>query len=185
MSEPSQISCPHCGTANQSAASFCEACGKALPTLTAAAPRIVTEAALPSTAAGRQLLGAELQKHLKKAKGALLTVAVMQTIFGALIIGVSKATLPAGETVPAVLVITLVGIAAIFYGLYAWARRSPLPAAIVGLILFVTLHLIDALADPRQITRGLIVKVIIVAMLAQAIQAGVKYKRLLPQLQPV
>ena len=85
--------------------------------------------------------------------------------------------------ITAVLLITLFGIAALFYGLYFWARRNPLPAAIVGLTLFVTLHLIDAIADPTQLARGIIMKVIIVAMLVQAIQAGVKYKRLLPQLQ--
>ena len=183
MGDLTSIPCPHCGAANQSVSAFCEACGKALPSAAHSGPRIVTDAVMPSTAAGRQLVSEELKKHLKKAKGALLTVAIIQTIFGALIIGATKATLPAGRTIPPVLIITLVGIAVIFYGLYAWARRSPLPAAIVGLILFVTLHLIDGIVDPTQLARGIIMKVIIITMLAQAIQAGIKYKRLVPQLQ--
>ena len=143
---------------------------------------MVTES-MASTSAGRQLVSDELQKNLKKAKNALLTVAIIQTVFGLIIYGVAQSNLPPGRSFPPVLLITLFGIAALFYGLYFWARRNPLPAAIVGLTLFVTLHLIDAIADPTQLARGIIMKVIIVAMLVQAIQAGIKYKRLLPQLQ--
>lgn len=172
--------CPHCGAANQSHSSFCEACGKAMPSTAHSTPRMVTDS-MASTSAGRQLVSDELQKNLKKAKNALLAVAIIQTLFGLLIFGVVKSRLPAGQA--PVLLITLFGIAALFYGLYFWARRSPLPAAIVGLILFITLHLVDAIADPTQLARGLIMKIIIVVMLVQAIQAGVKYKRLLPQLQ--
>ena len=181
MGDLPNLSCPHCGATNQSASAFCEACGKALPSAAQSGPRVVTDTIMPSTAAGRELLGDELKKQLKKAKGALLTVAIIQTIFGALIIGVTKAA-SHGQAVPPALVITLVGIAIIFYGLYAWARHNPLPAAIVGLILYVTLHLIDGIVDPTQLARGIIMKIIIITMLAQAIQAGIKYKRLLPQL---
>jgi hypothetical protein len=182
MGDQSTAACPHCGTANQNFSSFCESCGKALPSGAQSGPRMVTEA-MPSTFAGRQLVSEELKKNLKKAKNALLTVAIIQTLFGLLIFGVAKSNMPAGQSFPPVLLITLFGIALIFFGLYAWARHHPLPAAIVGLTLFVTLHLIDAIADPSQLGRGIIMKIIIVAMLIQAIQAGIKYKRLLPQLQ--
>src|SRR5262249_16192426 len=139
MGDLANVPCPHCGAANQRLSAFCEACGKALPSASPSGPRVVTDSVMPSTAAGLQMVGEELKKHLKKAKGALLTVAIIQTIFGALIIGVTKATLRDGQSLPPVLVITLVGVAVIFYGLYAWARRNPLPAAIVGLTLYVTL----------------------------------------------
>jgi hypothetical protein len=179
------ISCPHCNAENHNFSSFCGTCGKALPGSIQSGPHIITGAAMPSTGAGRQLVSEELQKHLKKAKGALLAVAIMQSIFGLIIFGVTKATLPAGHGLPPILFITIFGIAVVFYGLYAWARHNPLPAAIVGLTVFVTLHLIDGMVDPAQLARGIFVKIIIVAILVQGIQAGIKYKRLLPELQPL
>ena len=182
MADQSNSTCPHCGVANQTHSSFCEACGKALPSGAHSGPRVVT-ASMPTTSAGLQFVSEELKKNLKKAKGALLAVTIIQTLFGLIIFGVVKASLRPGQSFPPVLLITLFGIAVIFFGLYLWSRRNPLPAAIVGLTLFVTLHLIDAIADPAQLGRGIIMKIIIVVMLVQAIQAGVKYKRLLPQLQ--
>ena len=175
--------CPHCEAANQSSSSFCESCGKALPSLTSDGPRMVTEASMPSTSAGRQYMALELQKHLKKSKTALLIVAIIQTIVGLLMFGVAKSSLQAGQSFPPVLFITIFGIAAIYFGLYAWARHQPLAAAIVGFTLFVTLHVLDAIADPTQLARGIFMKIIIAAMLVQAIQAGIKYRRLLPQLE--
>src|SRR5262245_43228230 len=131
MGSESNGMCPHCGAANQSVSSFCGSCGKALPSGAQAGPRIVTEAALPSTSAGRQLVSDELHKNLKKAKGALLAVAIMQSIFGLLIFTVAKSSLPPGRGIPPILMVTVFGVALIFFGLYAWSRRNPLPAAIV------------------------------------------------------
>jgi Kef-type K+ transport system membrane component KefB len=183
MGDESSTMCPHCGAANQNASAFCESCGKALPSLAQTGPRLVTDASMPATAAGLQLVGDELHKNVKKAKNALLTVAIIQTIFGLILFAAAKASAARGQGLPPILYITVFGIGVIFFGLYLWARRSPLPAAIVGLTLFVTMHLIDGIVDPTQLARGVIMKVFIVAMLVQAIQAGVKHKRLLPQLQ--
>lgn len=174
--------CPHCEAPNQSSSSFCESCGKALPSITTDGPRMVTEATMPSTSAGRQYMALELQKHLKKSKTALLIVAVIQTIFGLIVFAGAKGSLQAGQSLSPVFFITIFGIAGIYFGLYAWARHQPLAAAIVGFTLFVTLHVLDAIADPTQLLRGLIMKIIIITMLVQAIQAGLKYRRLLPQL---
>ena len=177
MGEESHSTCPHCGAANQSSASFCESCGKALPTVRSA-PRLVTDSALPATDAARQLVGEELKKNLKKAKGALLAVAIIQTIVGAILFAAMKAN----ANFPPAVAFTVLGIGGIYFGLYAWARHQPLPAAIVGLILYITMHVLDGLQDPRQFARGIILKVIIVVLLVQAIQAGLKYKRLMPQM---
>src|SRR5688500_4781106 len=159
MGDESNPMCPHCGVANESASSFCESCGKALPSAARSGPRLVTDAAMPATAAGRQLVSEELRKHLKKAKNALLTVAIIQMIFGLIVFGAMKAS-GRGQGFPPIVFITVFGIGIIFFGLFLWARRSPLPAAIVGLTLFVTMHLVDALVDPTQLGRGMIMKII-------------------------
>ena len=77
-----------------------------------------------------------------------------------------------------IIMVSVFGIAAVFFALYFWARKQPLPASIVGLILFITVHLLDAIADPAALARGLIMKIIIIAILVNAIQAGVKYRQL-------
>jgi hypothetical protein len=177
MGEESHSTCPHCGAANQISASFCESCGKALPAAARSTPRLVTDSVLPASDGARQLVSEELKKNLKKAKGALLTVAILQTIVGAVLFAATRAN----PDFPPVVAFTVLGMGGIYFGLYAWARHQPLPAAIVGLILYITMHLLDGLQDPRQFARGIILKVIIVVLLVQAIQAGLKYKRMMAQ----
>jgi hypothetical protein len=170
--QPGNVACPHCGGANQREAAFCAACGKALPVRSG--PRVVGKGALASTSAGQKVQSEELQKTLKKASGALLTVAILQAVFGTIIVLIARQN----TTIPVTAYVMIYGIAAAFCGLYFWARVAPLPAAIVGLVLFVTVHLLDALADPTALFRGIIVKVFIIAILVQAISAGVQYNRL-------
>jgi len=185
MGDESNSACPHCGATNSGSSSFCQACGKALPSAARSGPRLVTAADMPASSAARQLVGEELQKHLKKAKGALLAVAILQTIVGLFIFAAVRASASNGgnNVISPVVAMIVLGIGVVYFGLYAWARRNPLPAAIVGLTLYITIHAVDAIADPSALARGIILKIIIVAMLVQAIQAGIKYKRLMPQLQ--
>ena len=184
MTQVVQVACPHCGAANPSTGAFCEACGKALPSAAPASPRVMTSAdGFAATGAGRNLQSEELHKQAKKAAGALLAVAIIQAAFGALFV---FALMP--REVPAetrnIILVSVFGIAAVFFALYFWARKQPLPASIVGLILFVTVHLLDAVADPAALVRGLLMKIIIIAILVNAIQAGVKYRQLQRQGAP-
>jgi hypothetical protein len=104
-------------------------------------------------------------------------VAVIQSVFGAIVV---FALMP--NNVPAqtrnIVMVSVFGIAAVFFALYFWARKQPLPASIVGLVVFVTLHVLDAIADPAALMRGIVMKIIIIAILVNAIQAGVKYRQL-------
>ena len=184
MTQVGQIACPHCGADNPSTGAFCESCGKALPAAAPSSPRITTSATgFAATGAGRALQSEELHKQAKKAAGALLAVAIIQAVFGALVVFV---ILP--KDIPAetrgVVMVSVFGIAAVFFALYFWARRQPLPASIVGLILFVTIHLLDALADPTALARGVIMKIIIIVILVNAIQAGVKHRQLQREASP-
>ena len=177
MTQIGQIACPHCGAMNPSTGAFCESCGKALPSALPTSPRIVSGAGFAGTAIGRGLQSEELHKQAKKAAGALLAVAVIQVAFGAVVIFL---VLP--KNVPTnvrnELMFRIFGIGAVFFALYFWARKQPLPAAIVGLVLFVTLHVLEAITNPAAIVQGIIMKIIIIAILVSAIQAGVKYRQI-------
>ena len=87
MTQIGPITCPHCGAPNPSTGTFCESCGKALPSSVASSPRVTSSAAgFAGTDAGRSLQAAELHKQAKKAAGALLAVAIIQAAFGSLIV---------------------------------------------------------------------------------------------------
>jgi hypothetical protein len=172
------ISCPHCGAANTAGAAFCAGCGKALPSAAPAGPRLVTGGATPTSSGGHALLGQELHKQTKKAFGALLAVGIIQLVFGLVVVGALESKNGGGGDFT-VVYLSVFGIGVAFLGLAFWARFNPLPPAIVGLVLFVSVHLLDAVADPASLARGLIMKIIIVVVLSKAISAGLKYRQLM------
>ena len=179
----SVVSCPHCAAPNSLGSAFCQACGKALPSPTPSGPRVVTKAEFATTTAGQTLQSDQLRQQVKKASCALLIVAIMQVLFGVLILtsgmipGVSDDRIKPGLAV----YLAVFGVGTIFFILYLWARRSPLPAAIVGLVLFITLHLMEAIANPAALCQGVILKAIVILVLAKAIQVGLKHRQLLQQ----
>ena len=180
--------CPHCGAEYGPGQRFCEACGKAVPPADAFAggPRILDASA--TSGAGFDLLSRELEKEQKKASTALLIVSCLSTlgavIFGvALYVAVNNGSIRASQ-LPYLQMLLVFGPVLIYWGLWFWSRNSPMPAAITGLVIFVTFVLVNAAADPRTLLSAIILKVIIIALLVRAIQAGIKYRRLLGEAQP-
>jgi hypothetical protein len=173
-----EIVCPHCNAGGQTPGGFCTACGKALPTASASGPRVLGQNEFGATGAGRSLRSNELVAQSKKAAGALIAVAIMQGVFGAILIAASTANVPVEHSALVMAYTINTGVALIFLALFFWARKSPLPAAIVGLVIFITMHLLSAILDPTQIIRGIIFKIIIVVVLVKAIQAGLQYRKI-------
>jgi hypothetical protein len=66
----------------------------------------------------------------------------------------------------------------IHVGLWWWARTAPFPAAVVALVLFVTLQLINAALDPSTIIKGIVIKILFLVALIRAVQAGAEANRL-------
>jgi hypothetical protein len=193
------FACPHCGAPNPPGSAFCERCGQALPTAYPSAPRLVTGDAMAATSAGVKLQADALHKQAKKAAGALLAVAILTTIFTVLFAFLLQSR-PSGRTSSSQFaadlpyVVTLGIISAVFWGLYFWARVQPLPAAIVGLVVYCTIKAISvaiavsAMAERGQDRgfRGLgigCIDIIIIAVLIQAISAGMKYRTLMRSAQ--
>src|SRR5947209_2868350 len=108
--------CPHCGAANRVGAQFCESCGKALPAATRTGPRVVGEQDFAATAAGKALQTDELHKQMKKAAGALLAVAIIQTGFGLLLYFLLQTAIKQGRVNGPVLLGTVFGVAVLFWG---------------------------------------------------------------------
>jgi hypothetical protein len=163
--------CLHCGHSNTQGSAFCGSCGKALPT-PGAAPRIVEDSQFAATHVGQSMQLELLAKQARSASVCLLLVACVQALI-AVVVGM----LLMEEAGPIVAVI-LGGIAAVFFGLFAWSLRNPLPACVCGLVIYVSLHALNALADPTTIAEGIIWKVLIISVLAKGISAGIKHREL-------
>lgn len=185
------VVCPHCGNTSVAGA-FCARCGKALPSSATSGPRIVDGDALPQSAAGQKLMGDELKKHTNRAAYTLLAVGLLQLTCGAILVALI-ANAPGGRFPPGMVGILMVVqfvVALVFIGLFFWARVAPLPASIVGLVIYATLVLLNILTavselgqeGPRRGIGGLGVgglDILIIVFLVQGIQAGLKHKRLM------
>lgn len=198
MTTANTIACPHCGRYNPVPSSFCQYCGKALPAPLPTGPRVVGAGEFAATAAGQKLQADELHKQSKKATGALLAVAIIQTIAGLVFVGLqhflNNTTTAAAPLNLMVIAISEFIIAIIFWGLYFWARKMPLPAAIVGLVIYATLVVINIIttaearaSHPNATGSGIggigvgWLDVVIIAILARAISAGMTHRKLLQQ----
>ena len=187
------ITCPHCGATNVAGAQFCESCGKALPSLYPTGPRVVSADALPQTALGHQLVGGELAKTQKNASTALLVVAIIATAFAGIMYAIAQSSPRASQAMPPAVLAIQGGVAVIFWGLWAWSRKAPLPAAIVGLVLYATLIVLNMIAAAKVLAEshgetrangigGLGIgwlDIVILVVLGKGIGAGLKYKRLI------
>jgi len=102
----------------------------------------------------------------KQTSGALLAVAILQLIGGLVLLALQEGGIP-----PLTYAIVF-GSALLFFGLYIWSRFQPFIAAIVGLGVYVSLLLKDAIVDPSSIGKGLLIKVAIICALAKAVQSA-------------
>ncbi|MEM1211635.1 MAG: zinc ribbon domain-containing protein [Planctomycetota bacterium] len=169
----SGLPCPHCDAFVQSRDTFCTECGKAVGTSSFSGPTLTDDKSLGRSSVGKELQSDAMLKKAKSASGALLAVAILQLVALAVLAGL----LPAGPDKNLVLVV-VGAISAVYWGLWWWSRSSPFPAALTGLIVYLTMLGVGAALDPSTLFQGILIKVIIVVVLVRAVQAGLQHKRL-------
>jgi hypothetical protein len=81
------------------------------------------------------------------------------------------------EFIPDLLMVSVVVLLA-FGGLGWWARWQPLPASLLALVLYLGLSVLDALLIPALALLGVPVKLVILALLIQAIRTSRGPRRL-------
>jgi len=186
------ISCPHCAAPNEPGDAFCGSCGKALP-LAKSSPRLVDTNQIPTSGATSKLVSDDLKKQTKKAANALLAVGILRLVLvGLLTFGSIQSQVPGGiKAVPGGQLFIIFGVeigmvSCLFFALYFWARVSPLPACIVGLITYATLIGINvvtfiSLAKANNAIGSPvgILDIVIVVVLVNGIAAAIKQRRLL------
>jgi predicted RND superfamily exporter protein len=65
----------------------------------------------------------------------------------------------------------------VFVGLGVAVKKAPVPCTVAGLVMFLGLNALAALADPVNLVRGFILKIIFFVGLIKAVQAAVAYER--------
>jgi len=149
------LRCSGCGSRIAVDAKVCDACG------TAQEPR------------GADALDALMIERLRSARAWILAVGGLYAASGLLFFAIGG-----GSAEARVVLAVNLALAAIHVGLWAWARSAPFAAALVALVLFVTLHLASAVLEPATILQGIPVKIFFVLALGRAISTALYVKRL-------
>ena len=82
-----------------------------------------------------------------------------------------------------VLVVNL-ALAAFYLLMWAWARREPLRATVLALLVFVGAMAVNGWYDPHTLSQGLVVKVLFIVALSRAIGAARLERRAAAYLAP-
>jgi hypothetical protein len=151
-----EVVCERCGTVLPPSVRFCDKCGTAIEDPD---DRIAYDA----------LHG----PALRKARNWILAVGGLYLIGGLIFFAI----LAGSDQALPVLGLNVV-LALIHVGLWWWAARAPFAAAVAALALFITVHLVDAIADPSSLCRGLIIKAFFLGALIGAVRAGLAARRL-------
>lgn len=170
--------CPHCTTENDTGAAFCLQCGLAVPSEAPSAPRLVWSEQEARTRLGRELQLDLLAQQSGKAFGALLAVA--GGVGADLVLGCCSFSSLDGlprRTFATALSVDVVSLA-LFLGLAIWSRFRPYPAAVVGVVVCISMCLSSAAMSPVTMVLALLIKIVAIALLIQVILAGGKCRRM-------
>jgi hypothetical protein len=107
---------------------------------------------------------------------ALYGVAALQLVCGFAMLALVTIMFRGGLQTKILMVVVVVtySVAVIFAGLGTWALWQPLPAAIVGLVLYVGILVLDLIVSQGQIGWGLYIRFALVAGLVRAINTATR-----------
>jgi hypothetical protein len=82
------------------------------------------------------------------------------------------------ESEPRQLLFLNIFLAGLMGGLWLWARKSVLPAMLVALAVFATVHVASAMMDPKTIVQGIYIKIFAIVALTRGVRAALAARRL-------
>ncbi len=74
------------------------------------------------------------------------------------------------------ILVTSIGLAVLYVGLWWWAQRDAFPAALIALLVYLTLQTVNLIVEPESVFRGIILKFFIVAGLGAAVTASYRQR---------
>ena len=173
------VQCSACGASAKPYDQFCGGCGKSLPS---AEQRIHQRQVKDATGAMRALAWLFLATGLAmffllrwQAGQALTRLAGLDDTAALPVEGMTYTVAQLRAQLrwePWALLITNGILAGVMAGLARVGRRSPLPAVLVATATYAVVIVLNAIADPRTIGQGIIVKIIIIGLFAKGIKAA-------------
>lgn len=178
--------CPKCHANVPGDQAFCTNCGEPLQEgkTRREIPRSSSSSPLGS------LVDEQHRKHIRGSRIAIMFVAVVTIIFSIIawinleneIARINRdPTMVVLEDVVAqnrlIIGATFV-IGLVFVGLFFWAKKNPFSACLTALIIYLTNIIVALGIDPSSLVRGIIVKIIIIAALANGVKSGLAFRKL-------
>jgi len=73
-----------------------------------------------------------------------------------------------------------IGLAVSFVGLFFYAKKNPLAATVMALLLYLSVIAYNAIEDPKTLPQGFIIKILFIGALAKAITAAKEERGRMP-----
>ncbi len=152
--------CPKCQAALMAGAKFCEACGARIGGM------LDAHARARSRQKARTVDGHD--QKIREARRYILLVAILQTVFAAIFLAITK-NKPGG--IPA-MVWGLVAVGICFFACWFWARSNAFAATLTALILYATLIIAGIAINPATAVYGWWLKALIIYGLVKGVRSA-------------
>jgi len=157
---PDNANCPDCGSANNQSSKYCVACG--YPVLGTDEER----KKFKSNKAVKKISLEEYDGKIKSAKTTLFVISGFTAVFGTIL------ALVGNEGNEVLLIVINLFLAGIYLALGFWCAKKPFAAILSGLIIYVSLIIVNGVAEPKTIAQGIIMKGIIIAYLIKGLKSA-------------
>jgi hypothetical protein len=118
------------------------------------------------------------KQAVKSGRGYILALSILQLLAGLVFLVIYFGdSQTAKSRAYLAIAVTMAVLGLVYMGLWIWAKTAPFAAALVALIIYVTVLALDGVFAPQQIAQGIIVKILIIAGLSQAVKSGYALKK--------
>lgn len=117
------------------------------------------------------------RQTIRSGRGWILAVAVFNVVIGAGVMAVALTTAENEGSEIFVLGVAILIIGLIFTGCWLWARRSPFPAALTALLIYIALVGSSIAVDPTEAVRGIVFKALFLVGLSSAVHSAYRLKK--------
>lgn len=164
---PASILCRCCSENTNADDQFCEHCGYPLKGTD------VEQNTFINARQYRQHYMQELNKKIKSAGTTLYVLAGLMLLMGLVYFFANT-----DNNSSSAVLITYAIVAIIFLLLGFWSRQQPVAAIISGTVLYLLIVIIDMIADPSTIIKGVIIKALIVIYLVKGMYSAFEAQHL-------
>lgn len=118
------------------------------------------------------------RQKVRSGRGWILAVAIINILVGIFwtVAGNSKDNESGAEAL-FIMGIASIIIGGIFLGCWLWAKRSPFPAALTALLIYIALQAAAIAVEPSQAANGILFKILFLIGLSSAVQSAYRLKQ--------